>query len=145
MIALPVVLLPQPDSPASPTVSPALIVRLTWSTARTGAPAVSYSTTSSSSSSSGLAGPDRALAVCRSPRARRSRLVLGVRADGRVAADERGAEPPGEAVLLLRRAQPRIAHLVDPGEDEDERDDGQREREARGRATATTRPAGSSS
>ena len=38
MIAFAIVLLPQPDSPASPTISPSPMLRLTWSTARTRRP-----------------------------------------------------------------------------------------------------------
>ena len=38
MIAFPVVVLPQPDSPARPTISPAWMARSMWSTARTRRP-----------------------------------------------------------------------------------------------------------
>ena len=116
-------LLPQPDSPARPTISPSRIARSTPSTARAGVAPAPYSTVSCRSSSS-LAARVRATvgssttAVTPSPpTARRS-----------APADEHPEQPPASRAL---GPQTRVADLVDPGQQQHEAEHGERERGAR--------------
>src|SRR5262249_51648692 len=150
---LAMVVLPQPDSPARPTISLAPIRRSTPSTAR----ARPYSTvrprsSSSASRSGGTSGTtaSSARAVTGPPSIPACRPVDS---DGRAGTPARpevddasdvsrrllsdvgrlvAAPVHGEAPPLLHALGPqaRVAHLVDAGQDQREAEDGERERRA---------------
>ena len=101
MIALATVLLPQPDSPASPKISPRPIWKLTRSTARTVRYSPWYSTDRSETSRTGASSRDDGGVLIGSP-------PVGCRAERRTAA---GPAPAGGP-------QPRVGDLVDAVVDE---------------------------